>query len=131
MISHTMSDLLALPDADDRTKARGFVERSGMVICGGLPEAEMPHAHRGRRRLQPRRAGACSSPGRTRRPGTRELDQHAEPPGRGKFLVKVGGRPGIPVHVGLTHVERGLNDTNKRWHARSRLSELDAELDAA
>ena len=26
--------------------------------------------------------------------------QEAAPPGRGKFLVKVGGRPGIPVHVG-------------------------------
>ncbi len=23
-------------------KARGFVERSGMVICGGLPASEMP-----------------------------------------------------------------------------------------
>lgn len=42
MISHTMSDLLALPSDEDRMKARGFVERSGMVICGGLPSAEMP-----------------------------------------------------------------------------------------
>ena len=40
MISHTMSDLEALPDPSDRMKARGFVERSGMVICGGLPAAE-------------------------------------------------------------------------------------------
>ncbi|BCW17253.1 hypothetical protein NtRootA4_42320 (plasmid) [Arthrobacter sp. NtRootA4] len=42
MISHTMSDLLALPAEEDRMKARGFVERSGMVICGGLPASEMP-----------------------------------------------------------------------------------------
>jgi hypothetical protein len=41
MISHTMSDLQALPDEDDRMKARGFVERSGMVACGGLPEREL------------------------------------------------------------------------------------------
>jgi hypothetical protein len=40
MVSHTMSDLLALP-AEDRMKAKGFVERSGMVICGGLPRSEM------------------------------------------------------------------------------------------
>jgi hypothetical protein len=30
---------------------------------------------------------------------------HAEPPGRGKFLIKAGGRPGIPVYLGLTKVE--------------------------
>jgi hypothetical protein len=42
MISHTMSDLLALPAEEDRMKALGFVERSGMVICGGLPASEMP-----------------------------------------------------------------------------------------
>ena len=33
MISHTMSDLLALPTDEDRTKASGFVERAGMVVC--------------------------------------------------------------------------------------------------
>lgn len=27
------------------------------------------------------------------------------PPGRGNFLIKVGGRPGIPVHVALTPTE--------------------------
>ena len=41
MCSHTMSDLMALPHPEDRMKARGFVERAGMVICGGLPAAEM------------------------------------------------------------------------------------------
>ena len=41
MVSHTMSDLLALASEEDRMKAKGFVERSGMVICGGLPGAEI------------------------------------------------------------------------------------------
>jgi hypothetical protein len=36
---------------------------------------------------------------------------------RWKFLIKVGGRPGIPVQIGLTSIEASLNDTNKRWHA--------------
>jgi hypothetical protein len=129
MISHTMSDLQALPDADDRTKARGFVERSGMVVCGGLPESEMSMLSSviAFSRAEQSMLVSWQDPAAW----DAELEQHAEPPGRGNFLVKVGGRPGIPVHVDLTHVERGLNDTNKRWHARSRLSELDAELDAA
>jgi len=41
MISHTMADLTALASPADREKARGFVERSGMVIAGGLPRGEM------------------------------------------------------------------------------------------
>ncbi|MFD0538385.1 hypothetical protein ACFQY7_36380 [Actinomadura luteofluorescens] len=36
-------------------------------------------------------------------------------PGTGRFLVKVGGQPGIPFKVELTSVERDVNDTNKRW----------------
>lgn len=36
-------------------------------------------------------------------------------PGLGKFLFKVGGRPGIPVALKLTSVEKSLHDTNKRW----------------
>src|SRR6202012_2066889 len=42
MCSHTMSDLQALASEEDRMKAKGFVERSGMVILAGLPAAEMP-----------------------------------------------------------------------------------------
>jgi hypothetical protein len=56
------------------------------------------------------------------------------PPGRGNFLVKVGGRPGIPVHVALTAVEvdLALNDTNKLWHDVSRLGPItDAAAGAA
>jgi hypothetical protein len=39
MISHTMSDLQALADEDDRMKARGFVERSGMASVPACPRA--------------------------------------------------------------------------------------------
>ncbi|MCB8043756.1 hypothetical protein JM654_04515 [Microbacterium oxydans] len=33
------------PSEDDRMKAKGFVERSGMVICGGLPSRGDAAAH--------------------------------------------------------------------------------------
>jgi hypothetical protein len=117
MCSHTMSDLQALALEEDRMKARGFVERAGMVICAGLPAAEMamltqvvPLSGSEQELLigwqdPPAWGSAGSSDG--------------APPGRGNFLVKVGGRPGIPLHVRLTTSERQLHDTNKLWHERS------------
>lgn len=119
MISHTMSDLLALPTEEDRMKARGFVERSGMVICGGLPSAEMPllgAALPFSQAEQEMLIGWQDPPAWDPSTG-----REAEPPGRGKFLVKVGGRPGIPVNVQLTSVELSINDTNKLWHHQSRV----------
>ena len=120
MISHTMSDLLALPNEEDRLKARGFVERSGMVICGGLPSAEMPMLTSAVSLSQAEQAmlvGWQDPPAWDSTAGT-----ETSPPGRGNFLIKVGGRPGIPVHVALTSIEVDLqlNDTNKLWHDVSR-----------
>ncbi|HEY0695463.1 MAG TPA: hypothetical protein VGD71_41305 [Kribbella sp.] len=34
-------------------------------------------------------------------------------PGLGNFLIKVGGRTGIPIPVALTPVEWAINDTNE------------------
>ncbi|RLV53448.1 ATP/GTP-binding protein, partial [Aeromicrobium phragmitis] len=41
MISHTTDDLKALPSAEDRAKALGFVERAGFVVLGGVPSREV------------------------------------------------------------------------------------------
>jgi hypothetical protein len=122
MISHTMSDLLALPTAEDRMKARGFVERAGMVICGGLPSAEMPMLTSAIPMSQAEQQlliGWQDPPAWDPAAGA-----ETAPPGRGNFLVKVGGRPGIPVHVTLTGIEQALNDTNKLWHTVSRVGRL-------
>jgi hypothetical protein len=123
MISHTMSDLESLPDEDDRMKARGFVERSGMVVCGGLPESEMAMLTRvvGFSRAEQSMLVSWQDPAAW----DADMQQEAAPPGRGNFLIKVGGRPGIPVHVALTEVEEQLHDTNTRWHERSRLADVD------
>ena len=116
MISHTMSDLLALPYEEDRMKAQGFVERSGMVICGGLPASEMPLLTQAipLSRQEQHKLISWQDP-----PAWDSRGTDVEPPGRGKFLIKVGGRPGIPVHIGLTTTEAKLNDTNKRWHEKA------------
>jgi hypothetical protein len=121
-----MSDLQALPSEADRMKARGFVERSGMVICGGLPAAEMPTLTQVvpfSQAEQDMLIGWQDPPAWDSQAG-----RETAPPGRGNFLIKVGGRPGIPVHVALTKIERSLNDTNKLWHEKSRIS---AALDYA
>lgn len=118
MISHTMSDLMSLPNEEDRNKAKGFVERSGMVVCGGLPRAEMPMLSS----VIPFSEAEQEMLGSWQDPPAWDSHSGVEtaPPGRGKFLVKVGGRPGIPVQVQLTEAEKGINDTNKLWHTTSR-----------
>lgn len=127
MISHTMSDLEALADPSDRMKARGFVERSGMVICGGLPAAEMPNLTRVVPFSQAEQELLVS----WQDPPAWDPVAGAETaaPGRGNFLIKVGGRPGIPVHVALTETELALNDTNKRWHVESRVRAAQATVE--
>ena len=123
MVSHTMSDLLALPSEEDRIKAAGFVERSGMVICGGLPPAEMPKLNAAiplSRAEQNMLIGWSDPPAWDAAAG-----RETEPPGRGRFLIKVGGRPGIPVRVELTEAEASINDTNNRWHTQSRVGTSD------
>lgn len=51
-------------------------------------------------------------------PGTLNPVTGAEddPPGRGHFLVKVGGHPGVPLRVRLTAAEAGLRNSNALWH---------------
>jgi hypothetical protein len=123
MVSHTMSDLLALATEPERMKARGFVERSGLVIAGGLPAAEMPMLTSAVP-LSSREQALLTS---WQDPGAwnRVAGVDSEPPGRGRFLIKVGGHPGIPIRVELLESERAINDTNKLWHAQGSFPEPD------
>jgi hypothetical protein len=117
--SHTMKDLEALALEEDRMKARGFVERAGIVVCGGLPESEMPRLSKAvtLTGAEMRELTEWSAPGEW----NSAMGRTEDPPGRGKFLIKVGARPGIPVYVALTDAERAINDTNLRWHELSRV----------
>ncbi|MFD0315656.1 ATP/GTP-binding protein [Streptomyces flavalbus] len=113
-ITHTLKDAEALGTDADRVKARGFVERAGMVVCAGLPRQEMEELGHivGLSRREIELVSSWSSP-----PGWAAHGDREEPPGRGRFLIKVGGRPGIPIQVAITDTERHLHDTNKRWAA--------------
>ncbi|WP_219817561.1 ATP/GTP-binding protein [Rathayibacter tritici] len=118
MISHTMSDLDAL-DEQDRKKALGFVERAGMVIMGGLPKREMPMLST----VIPLTATEQANVSSWQDPPAWDstTGEEAKPPGLGNFLIKVGGRPGIPLHVDLVPSEETVYDTNKKWKERSRV----------
>ncbi len=112
MVTHSLKDLDALPDPADRAKATGFVERAGMVFLGGLPQVELAGvAQVTQLTAAETRLVACwSSP-------TSLTARRAAPPGIGRFLIKVGGRPGIPFTLRLTDAERAadVTDTNRRW----------------
>lgn len=113
MITHTGKDLDALAGEADRAKARGFVERSGLVVLGGLTDAEMGSLDEvvALSRAERQRVRQWSDP-----PAWDSVaGAEAEPPGLGRFLLKVGGRPGIPLRVQLTAAEAAVNDTNRRW----------------
>ncbi|CAM5461216.1 ATPase [Streptomyces pilosus] len=111
-ITHTLKDAEALGTDADRAKARGFVERAGMVVCAGLPRTEMEELGKvvGLSQREIELVSSWSSP-----PGWGMTGEHEEPPGRGRFLIKVGGRPGIPIKVAITDAERRLHNTNTRW----------------
>ena len=119
MITHTFKDLEALPTEEDRKTAMGFIERAGMVICGGLPASELDILQT-RLEFSPAEAAQITSwskgapPKRSRTRGAR-----ATPPGRGRFMIKPSkdGSPGIPVQTVLTRteLEQRLHDTNVRF----------------
>ncbi len=112
MISHTMKDLESLASEEDRAKARGFVERAAIKILGGLPASEMPWLSQVMAMSQTEQEILTSwqDPAPLSRRG-----EQGVPPGRGKFLIKVGNRPGIAFKMELTPAEMSVHDTNKRW----------------
>jgi hypothetical protein len=112
-VTHTLDDFAAIASEADRAKARGIISRTGATIIGGLSssdvaqvDAVVPLSQRERERII-----AWSTPPSVNPKTGRENP----PPGRGKFLIKVGGRPGVPVETRLTPAELALGDTNSRW----------------
>ncbi len=111
-ITHTMADLNALQAEHDRAKARGFIERSALLMLGGLPRHELDTIDDTIVRLSQAEKTLVAS---WNTPAS--ITRNAAPPGRGKFLIKIANRPGIPVQVQLTSAElhAGVHDTDTRW----------------
>ena len=116
MITHTLNDLEALPNPEDVAKAKGFVARSGMVLCGGLSAEETEKVAKVIPLSSQEKAMLVS----WQSPPSWQITagEKQAPPGQGKFLIKVAERPGIPIKVQLTRHELALNDTNQLWANR-------------
>ena len=109
-ITHTLSDLEALPTEEERAKARGFAERSAVLMIGPCSDQELDAVSKVRVLSRAERAEVLSwsaPPSWNAREG--------EIVGRGNFLIKVGSRPGIPVHLEPTEIEKQLGNTDFRW----------------
>ena len=114
MITHTFKDLMCMDTSAQNVKARGFVERSEIKVLGALSRIEVDRYLR----------GECGLPVSRREEDMLEdwatpvnFGADASHKGLGRFLIKLGGLPGIPIHVEMCPLERGgFNDTNLKWH---------------
>ena len=118
MITHSLSDLEAIPSRSDVAKAMGFIDRSAIVVLSGLPRRELQVV----RQVVPLTdeevalvAGWASA---------QRWSGQARHPGRGKYLIKTGHRPGLPVDMQLTAVEAGLYDTDPGQDRRTARSDF-------
>jgi len=119
-ITHTPKDFLSLPNPEDREKARGFAQRSGVLGLMALSRDDLYELSDKVIALNGREvdavAGFNQPPGwkpRLRADGTPE-----PPPGAGKILIKLPGRVGIPIKMTLTETEKRLHVTDERSHRR-------------
>lgn len=106
MVTHSLADLDALPTEEDRAKAQGFVERSAIKVLAGLPPRELNRVNEVIRLSGPERdlVSSWAAP--------EAWFAGSVHPGRGKYLIKTGERPGLPVALSLVGEEWELYDTD-------------------
>ncbi|WP_460797467.1 ATP/GTP-binding protein [Nocardioides pacificus] len=114
LISHGMDDL-KVHSEEATAKAWGFVGRSEIVYLGGLVPGEMGNleevfALSGKDKDMLTSWAAAGEPN----PVTGEV---GAPVGRGKFILKVGKKAGIPFTLDLTpvEIEKDVHNTDRAW----------------
>jgi hypothetical protein len=115
LITHTFKDFDALPQETDRAKARGFVERSGLIVTGEVAQSDLGDLDKvvgmsGREIAEVRSWGVGQ-------PFDHRTGQTL-PPSVGKFLIKASGAPGIPIKALRTTRLAQLMNTAARWDLR-------------
>jgi hypothetical protein len=111
MVTHSLADLDALPTEEDRAKARGFIDRAAITALAALPPRELARVSEITPLTRPERdlVASWSAP-ESWQPGRRH-------PGRGKYLLKTGGRLGIAFDLTLVGEELALYDTDQAIRA--------------
>lgn len=114
-ITHSLDDLDALATEEDRAKARGMIDRCAITVMSALPPHELQTVSQVTPLTGPERDLVASwSATATWQPGAGE--RH---PGRGRYLIKCGGRQGIPVEMLLVEDELSLYDTDQAIRPQS------------
>ncbi|MFJ4622560.1 ATP-binding protein [Streptomyces sp. NPDC088812] len=127
-VTHSLLDVEALPTEMDRAKARGLMDRCDTWVLGASTTEELGRVT-GKRMLTEQEVmmvsswASATSTGLDIDPTTYDEDD-ARPaeeetvrhPGRGKYLIKLGTRPGIAAALELTATEQRLyrTDNNRR-----------------
>ncbi|MFF4330728.1 ATP-binding protein [Streptomyces sp. NPDC001591] len=128
-VTHSLLDVEALPTEMDRAKARGLMDRCDTWVIGASSEEELGRVTGKRSLTEQERMmigswSSATSTGLDIDPTVHDDEDGALPaeeegarhPGRGKYLIKVGARPGIAAALELTSTEQRLyrTDTNQR-----------------
>jgi hypothetical protein len=114
MITHGLADLEALATEEDRAKAAGFVDRAAIKILAALPQVELDRVARIVHLTAPERELVTSWAAAEAWLGG------AAHPGRGKYLIKTGEKPGLPLAMHLVEHEAALYDTDTAIHDEER-----------
>lgn len=122
-VTHSLLDVEALPTETDRAKARGLMDRCDTWVIGASTEEELGRVTGKRALTEQERMmiGSWSSatstgldvdPTYDDESGLRPDEDVVRHPGRGKYLIKIGSRPGIAAALELTATERRLYSTD-------------------
>lgn len=115
-VSHSPKDLLSLKNEEDRQKAKGFIERSGLLMLMGLSEDDLHELAKVRSMTQSEINQVVGfSTARNWTGNRRKNGPPPPPPGAGKVLLKVNERVGIPVKMLRTKTQMSVHNTNARY----------------
>lgn len=123
-ITHSPKDFLSLPDPEDREKARGLTERSGLLGLMALTREDLVSLSKVKKLTEKEidlvagfNAAKSWGPGRTSKAAQRKAkgSKASPPPGAGKILLKVEERVGVPVQMVQTSTQEGLHITDTRY----------------
>ncbi|MEW1926416.1 ATP-binding protein [Streptomyces sp. NPDC088360] len=108
-VTHSLLDAESLPTEEDRMKARGLMDRCDTWVIGASSTEELERVT-GKRALTEQERMMITSWSSATSTGLDGTDQIH--PGRGKYLIKIGTRPGIAAATELTAAERRLYHTD-------------------